>query len=161
MKKIDTKTLTKMAAVAAAYFIMNMSVAEFAYGPIQFRYAEVLNLLAFYNPVYIIAVSLGCFLTNIFSPMGLYDMIFGTFHTFISLYFMSKVKNIYVASIFPAIFSFIIGIEIALASGTFENFFVITSQIMLSEFLAVSILGVMIFKILEKNKYVRSNVLLQ
>lgn len=160
MKRIDIKTLTRQALVAAAYFAMSISLADFAYGPVQFRYSEVLNLLCFYNPAYIPAVTIGCFLTNTLSPFGFADMIIGTFHTFISVYFMSKMKNIHVASLSPALFSFIIGLEIAWLSGTFENFFATTAQIMLSEFVAVSLLGVLIFKILEKNSFVNENILM-
>lgn len=138
---------------------MNLTVSEFVYGPVQFRYAELLNLLAFYNPVYIPALTLGCFITNTMSPLGLVDMIAGTLHTFISVYAMSKTKNIYLASIMPALFSFIIGLEICAISGTFANFFITTGQIMLSEFIAVSVLGILIFKLLGKNKLFASKIL--
>lgn len=157
--KFNTKTLLRQALIAAIYFTMSLTIKEFAYGAVQFRYSEILNLLAFYNPMYVPALTLGCFLTNIFSPFGLPDMIVGTFHTFISVYTMSKIKNIYIASLMPSLFSFIIGLEIAFLSNTFENFFITTCQIMLSELIAVSILGIIVFKILEKNKFFYSNII--
>lgn len=158
--KIDTKKLVRQALVTAAYVAMTFSIQQFAYGPVQFRYSEILTLMAFYNPIYVLPLTLGCFITNISSPFGVADMIVGTFHTFVSVYTMSKIKNIYIASLMPALFSFIIGLEIAFLSGTFANFFVITGQIMLSEFIAVSILGIAIFKLLERNNYFYSKVLI-
>lgn len=159
--KSSTKNLLRQALVAAVYFIMTFTIKEFAFGQVQFRYSEILTLLAFYNPIYIPALTVGCFLVNTFSPFGIADMIVGTFHTFISCYMMSKIKNIYIASTMPALFSFIIGLEIAFLSGTFENFFITTCKIMLSEFIAVSILGIIVFKVLEKNKTFYSNILIQ
>lgn len=73
---------------------------------------------------------------------------------------MTKTKNIYLASIFPALFSFIIAIEILIVSDEKLSFFLITGQIMLSEFIIVSLIGVSVFKLLEKNKTFKDFVLL-
>lgn len=156
---MKTKVLTRQALVAAIYFVVTYLLRDFSYGPVQFRIAEVLNILAWYNPVYRIGITMGCFLANLYSNYGIYDLIFGTAHTFISLTLMSKIKNIYVASLMPALCSFIVSIGIGIASGSMEGFLAITSQIMISEFVAVSIISVAVFKLLEKNPYVKNNVL--
>lgn len=46
-----------------------------------------------------------------------------------------------------------------LATGTTAGFFITTAQIMLSEFVAVSVISVPLFKTFEKNSYIRGNIL--
>lgn len=147
---LNTKTLIRQSLIAALYAVLTISLGSFGYGPIQFRYAEALNLLAFYNPIHIIGVSLGVFISNFWSELGTIDLIFGTLHTVISLIFISKSKNLWMASLFPTIFSFIIGYELSVLAG-FGSFCLITGQVMISEFIIMSILSVTLFKMLEKN----------
>lgn len=115
MKNLSVNDLVRVSVVAAIYSVLTLSVAPFAYGPVQFRIAEVLNLLAYFNPIYILAVTLGVFISNIFSPLGIYDMFFGTLHTLIALMFIWRSRSILTASIWPAVFSFIIALELNLA----------------------------------------------
>ncbi|WAW14953.1 QueT transporter family protein [Peptostreptococcus equinus] len=149
---INKKTLTRQAIVAALYAIMTIAVPALSYGPIQFRLSEILTLLAFFNPEYIVGLTLGCAIANIFSSLGAIDIVVGTLASFLALTAMSKIKNIWIASLMPAIFSILIGLEIVLISPVPLSFFVITAQIMLSELIIVTILGVPIFKTLMKNK---------
>ena len=72
---------------------------------------------------------------------------------------MSKTKNMYIASLWPAVFSVIIGLEILIFSGQPVNFFLITGQIMLSEIVVVTLIGVPIMKQLMKNKHFEKLVL--
>lgn len=158
--KFSTKNLTKAALVAAIYVAVTILIAPISYGEIQFRISEILTLLCFYNPIYIPAIGIGVLLSNISSPLGPIDMLVGTMHSLISVYCMHKSKNIYVASLFPSLFSFIIGLEIALMAGDPSIFLPATLWIMLSEFIIVSLIGVAIFKVLEKNKNFYNTVLL-
>ena len=149
---MNSKSLTRAALVAAVYVVLTWAVPMFSYGPIQFRISEILTLLAFYNPIYIISITVGAAISNLTSPLGMIDVFVGAFHSFVSVYFISKSKNIYIASIFPALFSFIIGLEIILMSTEPLSFYLITGQIMLSEFIIVCLIGVPIIKTLVKNK---------
>lgn len=69
MSKTTVRDITQIAIVAALYVIFTV-VPPFnmiSYGAYQFRVSEMLNLLGFYNKKYIIAVTLGCFIANVFS----------------------------------------------------------------------------------------------
>lgn len=158
---MNSKKITRGAIVVALYVILTNLVPGLSYGPIQFRFSEAMTLLAFLDPFYIWPLTLGVFISNIWSPMGIVDMIFGTAHTFIAVYLMTKTDNIYLASIFPALFSWIIGLEIFLFSPEPLNVFLITGQIMLSEFIIVTIIGVPLFKLLMKNKNLIENISLE
>ena len=84
MTKINiVKMIAENAMIAAIYFVVTLATAPFAYRDIQFRIAEMLVLLCFWRPDFTIGLTLGCFLSNIMSPMPL-DMLFGTLATLIS-----------------------------------------------------------------------------
>lgn len=154
---MDTKKLVRGAAVAAIYALLTLALP--AYGSLQFRLSEILTLLAFYNPFYIVPLTVGCAIANIASPFGIIDVIFGSLASFLALTAMSKTKNIYLASIWPSFFSFIIGLEIMLLSTEPVNFFLITGQIMLSEFIVVTVIGVPLLKLIEQNDYIKNSYL--
>lgn len=143
--------LVKEALIAAIYFTLTVSLGDFSYGPVQFRYTEVLNLLAFFNPLHSIGVTVGVFLSNTMSPLGVYDMVFGTLHTAISLFFISKSRNMLIASFMPTIFSFIIGFELSVLAG-FGGFLPMTGSVMISEFVIMTLIALPLFKLLEKNR---------
>ena len=154
---MTTNKLAKGAAIAAIYAILTMFLP--AYSFLQFRLSEVMVLLAYFNPFYIIPLTLGCAIANIASPFGIVDVIFGSLATFLATTAISKTKNMYLASLWPTFFCFIIGLEIVLLSAQPLNFFVITSQIMISEFIVVTIIGVPFMKQLMKNDYFKKIVL--
>lgn len=149
---MKTNRLVRGAVVAALYAILTLTLP--AYGALQFRLSEIMTLLAFFDPFYIMPLTIGCAIANIASPFGIIDVIFGSLASFLALTSMSKTKNIYLASIWPAFFSFIIGLEIMFLSTEPVNFFLVTGQIMLSEFVVVTIIGVPIMKYLMRNEYI-------
>ncbi len=151
-KQFTPKLLARYGLITALYVTLTLALPEFSYGIIQFRISEILNLLAFYNPLYVVPITLGCAFANVFSPFGLIDVVVGSLHTFVSLYCMTKVKKDTIAALFPSLFSFIIGLEIMLLSETQVNFFTVTGQIMLSELVIVGIISVPFYRILSRNR---------
>lgn len=151
---MSAKKLVRMSVIAALYVVLTLALPAMAYGPIQFRLSEVMTLLAFIDPFYILPLTLGCAIANIGSPFGIIDIIVGSLASFLALYSMSKTKNVYIASLFPTLFCIFIGLEILFLSNEPINLFLVTGQIMISEFIVVSIIGVGLFKIIEKNDYI-------
>ncbi|MBM7643507.1 QueT transporter family protein [Streptococcus loxodontisalivarius] len=78
MKSYSVRDLVQIALVAAIYVVLTVTppLNAISYGAYQFRISEMLNFLAFYNPKYIIAVTLGCMIANFFS-FGMIDVIVG------------------------------------------------------------------------------------
>lgn len=150
---MNTKKLTKAGIVIALYVVITYAFSSLAYGPLQFRVSEVLTLLAYLDPFYILPLVLGNALANIGSPFGIIDIVYGSFLSLLALYSMSKTKNIYIASLWPAVFNAFIGLEIYLLSETPVNMFLVGGQIALAQFIIVSLIGVPVFKLLEKNDY--------
>ena len=148
----DTNFLVKSAGVAALYAVLTLLLPVASYGPIQFRFSEILVLLVFYNKRFIPGLVLGCAIANLFSPMMLFDVVFGTLSSYIAFKLMQRAKNLYIASIFPVLLVSVPAIGTWLILASDEVFFVLLMQFMLSEFVMVSIIGVLLFKILEKNE---------
>lgn len=148
----DTNYLVKSAGVAALYAVLTLLLPVASYGPIQFRFSEILVLLVFYNKRFIPGLVLGCALANLFSPMMLFDVIFGTLSSYIAFKLMQRAKNLYIASIFPVLLVSVPALGTWLYLASDEVFLVLLMQFMLSEFVMVSIIGVLLFKILEKNE---------
>ena len=151
MKKNDTRRIAIYGLVAAIYVVLTVSLSFMSYGGVQFRIAEALTLLCFYNKGYIIPLSLGCAIANMFSPMVILDLPIGTLATFIALLLIIKSKNIIVASLMPVIVNaVIVGLELKIA---FElPLFLSMLQIAFGELVCVTILGVIMFKTLESNQ---------
>ncbi|SFE91401.1 QueT transporter family protein [Peptostreptococcus sp. D1] len=148
----DSSSIAKQAMVAALYAVLTWAIPSLSYGPIQFRVSEIMTLLAFYNPQYVIGLTVGCAIANLFSSLGAIDIFVGTLASFLALFAMSKIKNIWIASLMPALSAIIIGAEIVMVSPEPVSYFLITGQIMISELVIVTGCGVVLFKILEKNK---------
>lgn len=152
MRKLSLEDLSRQAVIAALYVVATLSLPSAAFGPIQFRYSEILNLLAFYNPINAIGVTLGVFISNFWSTLGAADLIFGTLHTAIALYFVGKSKNLWMASIWPTVFAFIIGFELSvIANIPGGGFLLHTATVMASEFIIMTVIAVPVFKLLQKN----------
>lgn len=147
------QNLTRSAVVAAIYVALTLGIAPISYGPVQFRVAEILNLLAFFNPIYIVAVSVGCFISNLFSPFGLYDVLFGTAHTTLALILIWKSRNLVLSSFWPAILSFIIAFELNLVLNT--PFLETWLYVGVSEIIITTLIAVPIFSILRQSGFLQ------
>lgn len=100
MEKFTVRDMAQIALVAAIYVALTMTppLNAISYGAYQFRISEMMNFMAFYKPKYIIGVTLGCMIANLFS-FGLIDVFVGGGSTLIFLslgvYFFRKYMNEY------------------------------------------------------------------
>lgn len=67
------RDLTHIGVVASLYCIMTLILAPLAYGPIQFRMADILQPFVLMGKNMNIAIALGTFLANLNSPFGIID----------------------------------------------------------------------------------------
>lgn len=150
-KQNKLRLVVKLAVVAAIYVALTLVLYPLSYGAIQFRVSEFLMLLVSYNPMYAISLSVGCLLANIASPMGLIDIVFGTLATILSCIPMIFIrKNKYLSSLFPSLINaIIIGLELKFAYEV--PFYLGAIEVFIGEFVVVSLIGVPVFKSLEKN----------
>lgn len=79
--------LVKIAIVAALYAVMTLILAPFGYGAIQIRLSEMLANLAAFNKRYIWALTIGCIIANMNSPLGIIDIVCGSLSTLVTATF--------------------------------------------------------------------------
>lgn len=79
-----TKLIVKNAIIAAIYAALTLILAPISYGPIQLRLSEILILLALLSGKFVPGLLVGCIIANAFSPMGIWDVLFGTLGTLLS-----------------------------------------------------------------------------
>ena len=84
--KSKVRFLALAALIAALYAVLTSVAAavNLAYGPVQFRFSEVLTVLPALTPAAIPGLTLGCFLSNLASPLGIVDWIFGSLATLLA-----------------------------------------------------------------------------
>ncbi len=156
MKQSALRAFLRISVTAALYVALTLAVAPLSYGAVQFRISEVLTLLCFFKKDYCYALILGCAISNLFSPLGALDLIFGVASTVFSVIGMRLVKNIWAASLFPAISMVFIAWELSLLNMPFWYSFLTSA---LGELVVVTAIGVPLFTALLKNRFFRETVL--
>ena len=156
MENFNARRITRIGIVAALYVALTLSLWGLSYKGIQFRVAEALMLLCLFDKDYIIALTMGCFISNLFSPMAI-DIVVGTSATLtaaIPMYLVGKkggLPRMIICSLSPVISNgFIVAAELYYVSG--EPYWLSVATVSLGEFVCVSILGVILFSQLSKNK---------
>ena len=133
MKKLTARDMVQIALVAAIYIALTL-IPPFnviSFGAYQFRISEMMNFMAFYNRKYIIGVTIGCMIANLFSPLWI-DVFVGGGSTLVFLtlgvVLFSKVKpgyllngwlrkDFFLFSIFFSISMVTIAIELNIVTG--------------------------------------------
>lgn len=133
MQKLTARDMVQIALVAAIYVALTITppLNAISYGAYQFRISEMMNFMAFYNRKYIIGVTIGCMIANLFSPLWI-DVFVGGGSTLVFLtlgvVLFSKVKpgyllngwlrkDFFLFSIFFSISMVTIAIELNIVTG--------------------------------------------
>ena len=103
MRKFSVRDLTLAAMVAALYTVMGYfaNIFGWTFGPVQCRFAEALTVLPFLFPAAAPGLVVGCFLTNLLSPYGPLDWLFGTLATAVAAWLTIKMPRWYLAALPP------------------------------------------------------------
>lgn len=155
--------------IAALYVVLTLPMAQFAFGPIQFRLAEVLTVLPAFAAGYIPGVSLGCFIANLLNPnnLGPVDIIFGTLATVIAgIFTRINGKKNKILGIIPPIISngLIVGGYLPFllvdegSSVTAQAVIISMAEVAASEAVLLIIIGIPFILLIEKNSRLKSLV---
>ncbi|MFJ5790642.1 QueT transporter family protein [Lysinibacillus sp. NPDC097162] len=82
---MKVKFLAASGIIAALYIAVTLLVAPFGFTEVQFRVSEIFNHLVAFNPRFAVGIIMGVFISNLFSPLGAYDLVFGVGQTMITL----------------------------------------------------------------------------
>lgn len=157
MKK-DNQFITRTALIAAAYAALTYAFAWMSYEQIQFRISEVLVLFAFIEPRYGLGLVLGCILANLASPLGVIDIVVGSFATLLAIMFIVLVrkllgynkKALIIASLGPVISNaLLVGLELTYLFNT--PFLWNAFYVAVGEFTVVTLIGTVVVNSIMKN----------
>lgn len=157
--------LAECAIIAALYAVSTYLSAAIglAYGPIQFRISEALCILPVFTPAAIPGLTIGCIIANISSPMGIWDIAFGSAATFIAAICARKLRNItfkklpVLSCLMPVIFNaVIIGVELTILFPTDNTkliaFLLSAGEVALGEAIVCAGLGLPLFSAIKRTK---------
>lgn len=128
--KMTSRDFAIQAMIATLYVAITVALAPLSYGAIQYRFAEFMLILVFFNRKHAVGLLVGCAVANLFSSMALVDVLFGTIASGLTIYLMLKTPNRLIACIWPSIINgIIIGLqlyflfELPLIASAFSVFF--------------------------------------
>ncbi|MCI0502610.1 MAG: QueT transporter family protein [Fusobacteria bacterium] len=152
--KSKSKYFAEIAIIAAIYIVLTVGLSFISYSNIQFRISEALLVLVLFRKSAIPGLILGCFIANLFGPLGIPDLIFGTLGTVIAVWgiYMLREKNILVA-LLPGIVANTIFVGLELKIFLNIPFFVGSLGVLIGETVVLYTLGVLFFYALKKLKF--------
>lgn len=164
-RSMSVKKLARCAMIAALYTVLCLTLQPLAFGPVQLRFAEALVLLPVFGPEYILAGTLGCFLSNLLGST-LPDVVFGTLATLLAClatYALRKkrVRGLALPAAVPPILfnALIVGPELAFffsdGPATLPLILWNGFTVALGEVAACGVLGVALVKLIETNAGLR------
>ena len=83
--RVNVHETAKVAIVASLYVAVTLVLAVISFGAVQLRLSEMFNYLVLFHKRYIVAVTLGVVIANLFSPMWWIDVPVGGIATLIVL----------------------------------------------------------------------------
>lgn len=161
----SVQRLVRCGVIAAVYVVLCLVLAPFSYGAVQVRIAEALCLLPVFGAEYIVGVTLGCFLANLFGST-IIDVVFGTLATLLACLVTYRLRNVRIkglaipASLPPVLFNaVIVGIEItvfftdpaAMSAPLWMLCLTNGISVGIGELISCTILGVALVKLIESN----------
>lgn len=158
MEKNNVQFITRTALIAAAYAALTYAFAFMSYNDIQFRISEILVLFAFIEPRYGLGLVLGCVLANAASPLGVIDIVVGSFATFVAIIFITIVRRklgynkraLIIASLGPVISNaLLVGLQLTYLFNT--PFLWNAFYVAVGEFVVVTLIGTVVVNQVMKN----------
>ena len=155
MKKLPLRGMVLTGLIAALYVVFTLPFGQVAFGPIQFRMAEVLTVLPFFTPWAIPGCTLGCLLSNLLFSTP-WDVLFGTLATLLAAFCTYKSKKILLAPLWPVLFNgFIIGTMLTfmlLPAFEWLPWLLMMGEVTASEFVVCYILGLPFMSLIKKSR---------
>lgn len=158
MRNFSVRDLTIAAMVAALYTVMGYFANIFGLNFLVFqcRFAEALTVLPFLCPATAWGLFAGCILSNLLSPYGLPDLIFGSLATLLAGLLTARCRSKWLAPLPPVLLNgLIVGALLAWYetgfTAAFPGVFLFNAlSVGISELLVCCILGLPLLAVLTK-----------
>jgi len=156
MQRIKIKDLSlkvvMTSMVASLYAGITVALGSFSYSWVQIRLSESLTPLPFLIGLpAVVGLTLGCIIANMFSPIGLPDMIFGPLLTLVAALLSWKVSfgKKSLACIYPVLIN-AVGVSAYVASFYGVPYMVSLVSIAFGEFVAAGLIGYPLLRMMER-----------
>lgn len=83
-RQLTTRFLCLSAIIAALYAALTLMLPVLSYGAWQCRLSEAMTLLPLVLPQAVPGLFVGCVVSNLLSPVGIWDVVFGSLATLIA-----------------------------------------------------------------------------
>ncbi|MBP9988966.1 MAG: QueT transporter family protein [Ruminococcus sp.] len=153
------------AIIAALYALLTYAVSPLSFGLVQFRFSEALCVLPVLTPAAIPGLTIGCLISNLSSPYGIIDIVFGTFATLVSALLSRFTRKVLIKKlpllslIFPVLInSIVVGAELAYLNSGKVSFAVFLSSSMgvaLGEAVVCYLLGLPLLVAVKKSGIIK------
>ena len=137
--------------IATVYVVTTIMLGTFGYSWIQVRIGEALTPLPYlFGFPAVIGLTLGCIITNVYSPVGLPDLIFGPLLTFISAILSWKFNfgKGFIACVYPVVIN-ALGVSAYVAGFYGVPYEVSVLSIALGESIAAILFGYPLLRVLK------------
>ena len=145
---MTNKKILRIIIVISIYVALCFFLQGISFGPLQLRLSELLCLLAIENPIYIVAVSIGCFISNLlFSTLGSIDAIVGTLATVVGCSLAFLLRKIKFKE-FPFVSALTIAIVNAIIIAIETSYVLNNNEILIYSFLEILVSEIIILVII-------------
>lgn len=153
MNRWSTKDFLMQAMIAAIYTVLVYVFRFASFGLIQFRVAEVLMILVFFDKKSIVGLTLGCFISNWISGAIVIDIFLGPVGTLAAGLLMAQFKKKpYLALSFPAITNGVVVGLILTYGYLLGPLWITMPAVFIGEFAVLYIIGLPLHILLKRNK---------
>src|SRR5690606_8943919 len=153
MKNFTVKDLVTQVTISAIYVTLVLAFYFMSFEAIQFRIAEILLVLVFFNKKHTIGLVFGTFIANWIGIFGIIDAIFGSIATLITCLLLIQFKKYWIPAIIiiPSLINgIIISLEIAVLYDLWNEYFINFFWIALGELTVLTVLGIPLKLFLDK-----------
>ena len=149
-KWLTTKNLCLSGIIAALSAVLTLALPAISYGEWQCRISEAMTLLPIVLPQSIPGLVVGCLVSNLLSPVGAADIVFGTLATLVAAVGTYALrKNRLLAALCPVVSNgLIVGAMLSVVYGL--PFALTALQVAVGEAVAVYVLGFALLATLKK-----------
>ena len=104
-RSFSVRDLAISGLIAALYAVLSYFSGIFGleFGPVQIRFSEALCVLPFFFPAAVPGLAAGCLVTNLLSPYGALDIVFGTLATLLAALWTRRIRRKWLAPLPPVV----------------------------------------------------------
>lgn len=156
-RDLRLKSLCVSAVFGALYAVLTIATGALSYGPVQFRLSEAMVVLCAFAPKLGVGITVGCFLSNIFSTVTALDVVVGTLATALACWLTARCKKAWLA-ILPNIVinALMIGAMLAwvlMPEDFLLGFAINGTQVALGEIVVMVFLGLPLYAFAKRTRF--------